>query len=84
MLDLRKPHGADMAQGVGIGQGEAQHHHVRPGENGTGTRDNASSQGRDRTAGACPPYEPELRNCRLSGPSETALEIKYEMVEKQK
>lgn len=31
VLDLREPHGADMAQGVGIGQREAQHHYIGPG-----------------------------------------------------
>ncbi len=30
MLDLWEPHGAYMAQGVGISQREAKHHYVRP------------------------------------------------------
>lgn len=30
MLDLREPHGADMAQGIGISQREAQNHDIRP------------------------------------------------------
>lgn len=30
VLDLRKPHGAYMAQGIGISQREAEHHHIRP------------------------------------------------------
>lgn len=30
MLDLRKPHGANMAQGVGISQREAEYHYIRP------------------------------------------------------
>lgn len=30
VLDLREPHSADMAQGVGIGQREAQHHYIGP------------------------------------------------------
>lgn len=30
MLDLREPHGAYMAQGIGISQREAKHHYVRP------------------------------------------------------
>lgn len=35
MLDLRKPHGAYMAQGIGISQREAKHHYIRPtGEGG--------------------------------------------------
>lgn len=32
VLDLREPHGADVAQGVGISQREAKHHYVRPAE----------------------------------------------------
>lgn len=32
MLDLRKPHGANVAQGIGISQREAQHHNIRPTE----------------------------------------------------
>lgn len=34
MLDLRKPHGAYVAQGIGISQREAKHHYVRPTGNG--------------------------------------------------
>lgn len=30
VLDLREPHSADMAQGVRIGQREAQHHYIGP------------------------------------------------------
>lgn len=30
MLDLREPHGADVAQGIGISQREAKHHYIRP------------------------------------------------------
>lgn len=32
VLDLREPHGADVAQGIGISQREAKHHYIRPGE----------------------------------------------------
>lgn len=34
VLDLREPHSADMAQGVGIGQREAQHHDIGPASGG--------------------------------------------------
>lgn len=30
MLDLWEPHGANMAQGIGISQREAKHHDIRP------------------------------------------------------
>lgn len=37
VLYLRVPHGLHMVQRIGVGNGEAQHHHVRP-EGGGATR----------------------------------------------
>lgn len=43
MFDLREPHGAYMAQGIGVSQREAQHHYIRPREGETVFRSGLST-----------------------------------------
>lgn len=51
VLDLLEPHGADVAQGVGVCQREAQHHDIGPtekGREGKGREDGKKDRGTER------------------------------------